>query len=235
MITSTLPTGTPTSNLPPSASSSNNNSGSAASSAAAGLTQNFDTFLTLLTTQLKNQDPLSPLDTNQFTQQLVSFSEVEQAINTNKNLTTLIQLQSANETIGALPLIGRSIEYSDATGPLAGGTAAFSYTLPSSAAQASVVVQDAQGNTVYSGAADPSAGRHAFAWDGRTSAGRQLPDGGLYTLKVLATSATGTPISATVTATGKVDNVSTVNGQATFNVGGYGVPMSKLVTVVNPS
>jgi flagellar basal-body rod modification protein FlgD len=233
MITSTLPAGAPTSTLPSSTSGSGTSG--TGSSAVAGLTQNFNTFLTLLTTQLKNQDPMSPLDTNQFTQQLVSFSEVEQAINTNKNLTTLIQLQSTNETIGALPLIGRNIEYSDATAPLAGGAAAFSYSLPSGAAQAGVVVQDAQGNTVYSGAADASAGRHAFTWNGRDSAGRQLPDGGLYTLKVLATNATGAPITATVTATGKVENVSTVNGEATFSVGGYSVPMSKLVTIVNPS
>src|SRR6185437_9186982 len=87
-------------------------------------TSNFNTFLTLLTT----------VDTSQFTQQLVGFSEVEQQINTNKNLQQLIQLQTSNEAIAAAPLVGQTIQYSDATAPLSGGAAGFSYSLPSNAA-----------------------------------------------------------------------------------------------------
>src|SRR6185437_4592382 len=98
-------------------------------------TQNFNTFLTLLTTQLQNQDPLSPMDTNTFTQQLVSFSEVEQQIDTNNNLQSLIQLQTTNESIAALPLVGQQIQYSGATAPLEDGQAQFTYSLPSAAAQ----------------------------------------------------------------------------------------------------
>ncbi|MCC7047960.1 MAG: hypothetical protein IT562_14710, partial [Alphaproteobacteria bacterium] len=72
------------------------------------LAENFDQFLTLLTTQLKNQDPLSPMDSAQFTQQLVSFAGVEQQINTNKNLETLLSLQKSNQMVGALDLMGKT-------------------------------------------------------------------------------------------------------------------------------
>src|SRR5690348_5297014 len=171
-------------------------------------TSNFNTFLTLLTTQLQNQDPLSPVDTRQFTQQLVGFSEVEQQINTNKNLQQLIQLQTSYEAIAAAPLVGQTIQYSDATASLAGGAAGFSYSLPSNAASVNLLVEDASGNVVYSTSGNLNAGTHDFVWDGKTSAGVQMPDGGQYTLQVVAKDARNNPISATVSSYGVVSGVS---------------------------
>jgi flagellar basal-body rod modification protein FlgD len=202
---------------------------------ALDFTQNFDTFLTLLTTQLKNQDPLSPMDSSQFTQQLVAFSQVEQQIKTNSQLTTMIQGQSASEAVSALPMIGRSIEYTGNQTALQNGQAAFSYTLPTAAATASVLVQDAGGNTVFSQTVDPSAGKHSLVWNGKTSAGVQMPDGGIYTIQVQAADATNHPITATTTATGTVSGVSVVNNAATFDVAGVSVPMSNLLTIVGSS
>ena len=161
-------------------------------------TSNFNTFLTLLTTQLQNQDPLSPVDTSQFTQQLVGFSQVEQQINTNKNLQQLIQMQTSNEAIAAAPLVGQTIQYSSATAPLSGSQAGFEYSLPSNAANVDLLVEDASGNVVYSTSGNAAAGTHDFVWDGKTSAGVQLPDGGQYTLQVVATDASNNPITATV-------------------------------------
>ncbi|HVM78786.1 MAG TPA: flagellar hook capping FlgD N-terminal domain-containing protein [Stellaceae bacterium] len=194
------------------------------------LAQNFNTFLTLLTTQLKNQDPLSPLDTNQFTQQLVSFSQVEQAIDTNNNLQTLITLQNSSETISALPLVGRTIEYSGSTAPLSNGQASFSYTLPTSATAATLAVVDANGNTVFTGPAATAAGRQTFTWNGTTNAGGTAPDGD-YSLKVIAAGSSGQPIAASITSIGQVTGVSVVNNAATFNVGGVSVPMSELLNI----
>src|SRR6516225_7267014 len=105
--TSSTPTQTPTATATASAGD-----------AMSQLSSNFSTFLTLLTTQLKNQDPTSPMDTNQFTQQLVAFSGVEQQINTNNNLKALIALQTSAEAISALPLVGKTIQYSESTAPL---------------------------------------------------------------------------------------------------------------------
>src|SRR6266699_6639243 len=98
---------------------------STATKAKTTLGSNLDTFLTLLTTQLKNQDPTSPMDTNQFTQQLVEFSGVEQQINTNENLQALITLQTSSEAIAALPMVGKTIQYNESTAPLSNGQASF--------------------------------------------------------------------------------------------------------------
>ena len=197
-------------------------------------TSNFNTFLTLLTTQLQNQDPLSPVDTSQFTQQLVGFSEVEQQINTNKNLQQLIQMQTSNEAIAAAPLVGQTIQYSDATAPLAGGAAGFSYTLPSNAASADLLVEDASGNVVYSTSGNINAGSHDFVWDGKTSAGVQMPDGGQYTLQVVAKDASNNPITATVSAYGVVSGVSIDGGTANLNLSGVSVRLSELLAI-NPT
>lgn len=207
---------------------------SSTNSAVPDFTSNFNTFLTMLTTQLQHQDPLSPLDTSQFTQQLVSFSEVEQQINTNKNLQQLIQLQNTNEAISAAPLVGQAIQFDSATAPLASGAAGFSYNLPSNASATNLLVEDASGNVIYSTAGKITAGKHDFVWNGQTSAGLQLPDGGQYTLKVVATDAAKNPITATVSAYGTVDGVNISNNVATLDLSGLSVPLSKLIAI-NPT
>ncbi|HXP76775.1 MAG TPA: flagellar hook assembly protein FlgD [Stellaceae bacterium] len=227
MITTPVATTTPT---PTSGTTTPTSTGSTSSSDASLLGSNLNTFLTLLTTQLKNQDPTSPMDTNQFTQQLVEFSGVEQQINTNNNLQSLISLQTSSETIAALPMVGKTIQYNESTAPLSNGQASFTYTLPTNAAAANVLVEDANGNIVYQTTADTSAGSHSFLWNGQNVAGTTSPDGA-YSLAIVAADATGKAISATVTANGTVDGVSVDNNVPTFNVGGVKVPMSDLLTV----
>jgi flagellar basal-body rod modification protein FlgD len=202
---------------------------------ALGVTQNFNTFLTLLTTQLQNQDPLSPLDSNQFTQQLVMFSQVEQQIQTNSQLSTLIAGQAASETMSALPMVGQTIEYSGNQAVLQNGQAAYSYTLPSAAASASITIQDSGGNTIFQTTADASAGTHSFVWNGQTTAGQQLPDGGTYAIQVSATAANNSAVTPTTAAIGTVTGVSVNNNVATFNVSGVAVPMSQLLTIITNS
>jgi flagellar basal-body rod modification protein FlgD len=216
-------------NVTPSSSTS-----AAGSSGTLDFTSNFNTFLTLLTTQLKNQDPLSPMDTNQFTQQLVEFSGVEQQINTNTNLKQLIALQTDNEAVTAAPLVGDTIEYNSPTAGLSNGEAVFSYTLPSNAGATSLSVVDASGNVVYSTSGQTTAGSYSFTWNGVTSAGLQEADGGQYSLQVAAADANNTPITATVAAYGVVNGVSIANNATTLDVGGTAVPMSELLAI-NPT
>jgi flagellar basal-body rod modification protein FlgD len=203
------------------------------SSGALSFTQNFNTFLTLLTTQLQNQDPLSPMDSSTFTQQLVSFSEVEQQIDTNNNLQSLISLQTAGETISSLPLVGQQIEYNSATAPLQNGQANFAYTLPSATAQTELVVTNSSGNPIYTTAGNTAAGQYNFVWNGQNNSGQTMPDGA-YTLQVVATNSSGAAVTATVQSIGTVNNVAVNGGTATFDVDGISVPMSELVTV-NPN
>jgi flagellar basal-body rod modification protein FlgD len=212
------------------ATSAPTSTGSTSSGDASLLGSNLNTFLTLLTTQLKNQDPTSPMDTNQFTQQLVQFSAVEQQINTNNNLKTLISLQTSSEAISALPMVGKTIQYSESTAPLSNGQASFTYTLPTDAAAANLLVEDANGQIVYQTTAATSAGSHSFLWNGQNVAGTTSPNGA-YSLAVVAADASGKAISATVTATGTVDGVSVDNNVPTFDVAGIKVPMSDLLTV----
>lgn len=220
---------TPVASTPPP-TTANTSAGSTGSSDMSMLGSNINTFLTLLTTQLKNQDPTSPMDTNQFTQQLVAFSGVEQQINTNKNLQTLISLQTSAETVDAMPMIGKTIQYNESTAPLSNGQASFTYTMPSTAAAAELFVEDANGNVVYQTAASTAAGSYNFVWNGQNLSGTTSPDGP-YSLAIVAADSTGKAISAAVTATGTIDGVSIDNNVPTFDIRGIKVPMSDLLTV----
>lgn len=248
MITSNgVSTGVPGTQLPSTTTGLSNGNASTTGTGANGgssggttnssalLSQNFNTFLTLLTTQLQNQDPLSPLDTNQFTQQLVSFSEVEQQINTNTNLQSLISLQQTSQALSALPLVGQTIQYNNTTAPLSKGQASFSYTLPANVNQATLVITDSNGQTQFAEPApSTAAGPQNFVWNGQTLNGNTAPAGN-YTLSVSATDVRGNALSVPVTSTGVVSGISVQNNVATFNVNGISVPMSELVTVVPQS
>lgn len=216
--------------VPSSTASTTTTTGS--SSSAAKLAENFDQFLTLLTTQLKNQDPLSPMDSAQFTQQLVQFAGVEQQINANKNLETLISLQKSSQVMGALDLMGKKVEASSDKVPLMNKQATFAYELPKNAAQAAYAITDSSGRTVFSGTADATAGRHEYTWDGKTKQGVQLPDGA-YTISVAAIDAAGNPIDTTTSVIGTVTGVETGDTGAIMQLGSVKLPIDKLTAVIN--
>ncbi|HZT89947.1 MAG TPA: flagellar hook capping FlgD N-terminal domain-containing protein [Stellaceae bacterium] len=206
----------------------------AASSASATFGNNFNTFLTLLTTQLQNQDPLSPMDTNQFTQQLVEFSQVEQQINTNNNLTNLITLQNQADLMSAQSLVGQTGEFTAAKAPLVNGAANFSYTLPSTAANTTLAIANAQGSIVWAGSGQTAAGTYNFTWNGEDMNGASQP-AGVYTLQINATGADGSTITPTIAAFAPIDQVSTQNGTTTFSSGGQSYPISQLIGVQKSS
>ncbi len=202
------------------------------SSSTTGLGTDFKTFLTLLTTQLKNQDPLSPLDTNQFTQQLVSFSQVEQAINTNDKLTNLVTLQSTNQALAAMPLVGHTVEYTDNKAALTNSSATFGYNLPSTAASANIVISDANGQVVYQTTAETASGFHAFTWDGTTIDGSKAADG-TYTFNVAATGSDKSTIQATLSAYGAVTAVDLKSGTPSLYIGSLSEALSKVTAITN--
>ena len=170
-------------------------------------TDNFNTFLTLLTTQLKNQDPLKPMDSTEFTNQLVQFSEVEQSINANKHLQQLVTMQSTNQAVAALNYIGNKIEATGTDLPLVNGSAQMTYTLPENATSATIVITNKAGRMVRTIAADTTSGKHTVTWDGKANDGTTVPDG-TYTIAVSAQNAdkktldVPTGVVGTVTGTG---------------------------------
>jgi flagellar basal-body rod modification protein FlgD len=200
------------------------------SAAQQQLAGNFDTFLTLLTTQLQNQDPLNPMDSNQFTQQLVEFSQVEQQINTNDNLKTLIG-QGANQTGAyAVSYLGKAVTVTNGNAPLANGQAAWNYNLDATAAQTILTVRDSNGQTVYTGPGETAAGHHTFTWDGTSNSGATLPDG-TYKLTVSPAAADGTAIQNEVSTAGVVSQVDMTGPTPQLMIGPMEIPLSDVAGV----
>lgn len=202
--------------------------------AEAKLAENFDTFLTLLTTQLRNQDPLDPMDSAQFTQQLVQFSQVEQAILSNKNLDQLIADVRSGQNAAFLNYLGEDIEAIGSTTMLADGEARWSYSLPQSAERAEYAIADAEGRVVGFGQAAREAGTHILSWDGKSNAGVELPDGA-YTLVVSAFDKKDAPIEVTGTVMGAVTGVETNNGKTSLAMGDVLISIDDILGVRKPA
>jgi len=181
-------------------------------SSAAGLTANFNTFIKILTTQLQNQDPTSPMDTNQFTQELVEFSGVEQQLNTNSLLQQLVNASGAGGVKALLGYVGQYVEVPANNQLLIqGGQSDFSYTLPQAASTATITVKDSAGNTVASLSGPTASGVNNIAWNGQDADGNQLPDG-LYTLSIAATDSGGNALTpSNVNLIGLVTGVQTAD------------------------
>jgi flagellar basal-body rod modification protein FlgD len=201
----------------------NDKTSSAASTSGSvtGVTGDFNTFLKILTTQLQNQDPLAATDPNQFTQELVQFSGIEQQINTNKKLDQLISAANPN---GITPLLGYMGQYVEAPAngrmEVQNGTARFAYNLPAFAQKTTVEILDGKGNTVTSFAGPATAGLNRLNWDGKDASGNAVIDG-TYAIKVTATDANGKAIEVSdIRLIGRVTSVQTdADGKATLSVG----------------
>jgi len=162
------------------------------------LADNYDTFLILLTAQLQNQDPLAPMDSTQFTQQLVQFSQVEQQIRTNEQLEGLVGQYQAASAGAALSYLGKDAIIEANETYLAGGEANWAYRLPANADSMTINVKDSTGRTIYSTTASPrTAGEHLFRWDGKKSDGSTASDG-VYTLEIEALDGSGEEITPVV-------------------------------------
>jgi len=200
-----------------------------------GLAENFETFLTLLTTQLQNQDPLDPLDSGEFTSQLVQFTSVEQAISTNDNLESLLILTQAASTGNAVTYIGKSVTFNGDATMLTSGQAAWQYDLESTAAQTTIVVSDDTGKVVYSETGQTTPGKHDFIWDGTDNAGNVLPDG-LYTAQVSATDEGGENVFVDTFVTGTVTGVDIEGLEPFLKMGLASYRLSDVLTIEdNPS
>jgi flagellar basal-body rod modification protein FlgD len=212
-------------------------SASGASTTSAGLNkskasiaENFDTFLSILTTQLKNQNPLEPLDTNQFTQQLVQFTSVEQQLKTNEYLEALIL---ANQSVGqtqATSFIGKTITSSGANSELSGGHAEWSYSLQNDAPKAYISIRDQSGRTLFSEQTSLGAGENTYVWDGVTSDGTSASDG-TYSITIDARNEEGQYVPVSTQTTGVVDGVDFGSYEPILIVGGARVKMSSVNSV----
>jgi len=196
------------------------------------LSGNFSTFLTLLTTQLKNQDPTSPMDSNEFTQQLVMYSQVEQQISSNDNLKTLISQGTSNAAAMTTGYLGKKVSITNGNASLTSGSATWTYNLANTAATAQLVVTDANGRAVYTGNGQTAAGNNTFTWDGKDNNGNQLSDG-TYKLTVTAADSNGSTITNSVASAGTVGQIDMTVSPPKLIVGNMEVDLSDIAAVAN--
>jgi flagellar basal-body rod modification protein FlgD len=194
------------------------------------LAETFDTFLTLLTTQLQYQDPLNPMDTSEFTSQLVEFTGVEQAISTNQKLEQLIALQTDTQLTDAVGFIGKTVDSDGIILMLQDGEAKITYDLGANADKANILIIDELGKTVRTLSVDTGVGHHEVEWDGLDDDGEPLDDG-LYGFLVTAIDADEVPVPLVQGTSGKVSGVKMVDGVVTLEIGELEVALSDVLGI----
>ena len=229
-VTGTTTTTTTTGSNPLASSSPTDTS-----AAISKLDTDFSSFLKLLTVQLQNQDPTTPLDTNQLTSQITQFSQVEQQINTNKSLNKILAQQQTNSVNSAVSYIDRFVQYTgNEFQQRTGGTPILSYNLPAQASSVTVAITDESGRVIYM--KDVTAGgnsatvEHAIAWDGKDSSGNIVATG-KYKVNITAKDTNGKDITATTTVTDLVTEVAMVDGEVQLSLGDVKVPASSVKSI----
>ncbi|AUG51988.1 flagellar hook assembly protein FlgD [Thalassospira marina] len=215
------------------------NQNASSSQSAASLSQNFDTFLTLLTTQLKNQDPTSPMESDKFTDQLSQFAQVEQGIQTNKNLENLLTMQGQQRQLSALSYVGAQIEaVGDTNWHRAGETMDFKYSISPEVPSAQLQIVDQDGKTVYSETVTDVSGVQSFTWNGKDNSGTDQEEGA-YTLVVKPLGddgdtfkdSKGKAATVSIGIVGKVDSVDIGDDDIYLRIGDVSVPFATLTNV----
>lgn len=204
--------------------------GTKSGAAAESLQDDLNRFLNLLVTQLKNQDPLDPMDSNEFTSQLVQFASVEQQIYQNSNLEKLVNVQETNQISSMVNFIDKTVEVEGQRIPLENGQAEFSYTMPAGARSASVLIRNSAGITVFEQDATLDQGRHTFNWDGRNKSGQQVEDGE-YLAVVTGLSNQNELLKISQTAYGRVTGIGIEDGKASLFLGNIEVPQTNVLSV----
>lgn len=198
--------------------------------AAGNLADNFDTFLRLLTQQLQNQDPLNPMDSQEFVNQLVQFSSVEQQIAQTRSLDALLAMQSASAVMSASGYVGRDVTLATDTAELAGNEARWTYSLDRNAQGTDLVVSDRNGRVVATLPGETGAGRHELLWNGKDMAGNTLAPG-LYKLEVVARDAQGERITSSVRVSGRVTGVDLSGPEVRVELGAVSAPFANVIAV----
>lgn len=205
------------------------NLGQAAKSQAT-IAQNFDAFLSLLTTQLQNQNPLEPLDTNEFTAQLVQFTSVEQSIETNKNLEQLVALSVTNAFTNAVGYIGKTVSAAGNVAQLSNGFATWNYTLADASPEVVFTVRNANGQTVHEETRTGNQGTNTFTWDGLLENGGQAADGA-YSIAIRAKDESGNNVGVSTETEGVVEAVDLTGGEPILTVNGQEIALSSVNSI----
>jgi flagellar basal-body rod modification protein FlgD len=218
---------------PTSSSSSSSSASSANTLASQQIAGNFQSFLQLLTTQLQNQNPLSPLDTNQFTQQLVEFAGVQEQLNTNDSLSTLVSLQQTAAATQALDYVGKTAIVTGSTAQVTNSSGTWELNVPANA-NVNITIANSTGQTVYSGTVPMNSGEQPFTWNGQGSDGTQWPDG-QYTLTASYSNGSGSTVSIPTQIAGVVSGVNISQSPPLLIINGQSYTTSQIQSITNTS
>ncbi|MGY8677638.1 FlgD immunoglobulin-like domain containing protein [Bradyrhizobium sp. UFLA05-153] len=214
-----------------STSTATTTTSSSSSSSTSSLTSN--EFLSLLVSELQNQDPLNATSTTDFINQLTSYANFSQQQSINTNLSALASSFSSLVTLNSVNYIGHTVEAKTDTATLTNGSATFGYSLSSAASNVSITVKDSSGNTVWTGTGTGNSGSNTFTWDGKDSSGNQLTDGGQYTISVTATDSAGNSVLNYTTVTGTVTGIDTSTSTPSLTVNGVSVSAANIIGVTS--
>jgi flagellar basal-body rod modification protein FlgD len=212
--------------------SSSSRSSQTSSNATASIASNFQTFLTLLTTQLQHQNPLDPLDTNQFTAQLVQFASVEQQMKQNDQLASLINIEKSAQSTAALAFVGNTVAV-DGSKAQFDGSATWNIKAPKDT-NATITITNAAGQTAYTGNFSLNQGNASFVWDGKGTDGTQWPKGS-YTLTATGKDSSGNNTAISTEVQGVVDSVDLTATPPLLSIGGQTYTTDQIRRVVRAS
>ncbi|MCB1783210.1 MAG: flagellar hook capping family protein [Alphaproteobacteria bacterium] len=202
------------------------------SAASTQLASDFTSFLTLLTTQLQNQDPLSPMDSTEFTSQLVAFAGVEQQINMSNKLDSLVSLGVGDSFSAALNYVGLDINYLSSDMNYDGSTpVTINYSVDGTATETKIHIYDQSGDLIFTHQVTSDDGTaKEFVWDGTLSNGKTA-DAGTYTVRVSALDSEGNGLDSSTVVSGHVKGLETQNGATYLLVGDRAVSLGNVINV----
>jgi flagellar basal-body rod modification protein FlgD len=225
-------TPTPVTSAPATNNTTSSSKNSSASNNTATIASNFQTFLTLLTTQLQHQNPLDPLDTNQFTAQLVQFASVEQQMKQNDQLASLIAIEKSAQSTQALVYVGNTVAV-DGSKAQFDTSATWNLKAPKDT-NATITITNSAGQTVYTGNFSLQQGNASFVWDGKGNDGTQWPAGS-YTLSATGKDSSGNNVAISTEVQGVVDSVDLTASPPLLSIGGQSYTTDQVRRVVRPS
>ncbi|HMM87995.1 flagellar hook assembly protein FlgD [Bradyrhizobium sp.] len=197
-----------------------------------GIADNFQTFLTLLTTQLQHQNPMDPLDTNQFTQQLVQFAGIEQQLKSNDQLKALVEIEKGAQATQALVYVGNTVAV-DGSKAQFDKSATWNFNSDKDTT-ATITITNSAGQTAYTGNFSLKQGGSSFVWDGKGNDGVQWP-AGTYTLSATGKDSSGNSVAISTEVQGIVDSVDLTSSPPLLSIGGQSYTTDKIKRVVRPA
>lgn len=211
--------------------SSSTSTGTTSTSAISqsGLMANYELFLSILTTQIQNQDPLDPMDSSEYTTQLVQYSNVEQSIQQNKNLENIITMLESSHMMSYVNYIGNEVTMDASSAVLSGGQASWDYDAPK-AASGTVTIRNEEGAVVFSDEIDLAAGSNTYSWDGQMDNGVDA-ESGTYSISFNMRDKNEKVVNVSTVTKGVVEGVDWSTGKMYLKVNGNLVPVSEILSV----